>query len=76
MNPNVQYRIQNSQPPVPTLSENNHAKVPQTYFLKTILILSSHRRVYPPSRLFFSGFPTKTLYAFLSSPTRAVVQSV
>ena len=37
----------------------------------SILILSTHLCLGLPSGLFPSGFPTKTLYAPLSSPTRA-----
>ena len=38
---------------------------------RSILILSTHLRLGLPNGLFPSGFPTKTLYATLSSPIRA-----
>ena len=38
---------------------------------RSILIVSTHLRLGLPSGLFPSGFPTKTLHAPLSSPTRA-----
>ena len=42
---------------------------------RSILILSYHMRLGFPSGLFPSGFPTKTLYTPLLSPTRATCPS-
>jgi hypothetical protein len=44
---------------------------PKPVSLRSILIPSSHLRLGLPSGLFPSGFPTKTVYRFLSSPMRA-----
>ena len=44
---------------------------PNPTFWKSILILSTHLRLGLPSGLLPSGFPSKTLYTPLSSPTRA-----
>ena len=45
---------------------------PHPTFSRSILILSTHLRLGLPSGLFPSGFPTKILYAPLSSPIRAI----
>ena len=44
---------------------------PHTTSWRSILILSTHLHLGLPSGLFPSGFPTKTLYALLSSAIRA-----
>ena len=44
---------------------------PQPTSCRSILILPTHLRLGLPSGLFHSGFPTRTLYAPLSSPIRA-----
>jgi hypothetical protein len=52
-----------------TVESNPHT--PNPISLRYILIPSSHLRLGLPSGLVPSGFPTKTLYTFLSSPMRA-----
>jgi hypothetical protein len=44
---------------------------PNPVSLRSIMTPSTHLRLGLPSGLFPSGFPTKTLYNFLSSPMRA-----
>jgi hypothetical protein len=69
--PKVHHRIHKCPPYVPILSHLNPIHNPTSYFLKTILILSSHLHLGLPSGLFPSGFPTQTLYTTLPSPNRA-----
>ena len=66
-NPKVHYRIDKRPPPAPILGQTN----PHPTSWRSILTLSTHLRLGLPSGLFPSGFPTKTLYAPLSSPIRA-----
>ena len=67
-NPKVHYRTHKRPPPVPILGQPNPVHIPTSH--RSILI-STHLRLGLPSGLFPSGFPTKTLYAPLSSPIRA-----
>jgi len=67
-NPKVHYRIHKCPPPVPTLSQINLAHAPHPTSWRSILILSSHLCLGILSGLFPSGFPIKTLYAYLLSP--------
>ena len=70
-NPKVHYRTHKRPPPVPILGQTNPVHIPHPTSWRYILILSTHLRLGLPSGLFPSGFPTKTLYAPLSSPIRA-----
>ena len=72
-NPKVHHRIHKRPPPVPILRQIDPLHASQLTSRWSILILSSHLRLGLPSGLLPSGFPTKTLYAPLSSPTRAVL---
>jgi hypothetical protein len=55
----------------PILSQLDPLYTLQPISLKSILIPSSHLRLGLPNSLFPSGFPTRTLYTFLSPPMRA-----
>jgi hypothetical protein len=57
-NPKVHYRVHKSPPLVPILSQIDSVyTIP--FYLRSILILSTHLRLPLPSGLFPSGFPTK-----------------
>ena len=49
---------------------------PHSTSWSSILILSSHLRLGLPSDLFYSGFPTRTLYTPLLSPIRATCSAL
>jgi hypothetical protein len=51
--------------------EPNQSSPSHPISLRSILILSTHRRLYLPSGLFPSGFLTNILYAFLFASIRA-----
>ena len=57
-NPKVLYHIHKCPPPAPILSQIIPCYPPNPQFLKTIVILSSHLSLSPPSGLFPLGFPT------------------
>jgi len=72
-NPKVHYRIHNSPPPVPILSQSNPFQASPSHPTAciSILILFSHLRLGLPSCLFPSDLPKRPLYAPLLSPVRA-----
>ena len=69
MNPEINYHPYISSPLVPIFSKIYPGTQPT--YLKSILILFSHLRLDLSNGLFPSGFPTKTLYAFLDCSIRA-----
>jgi len=70
-NPKVHYRTHKRPPSVSILGQPNPVHIPTSHLWRSIPILSTHLRLGLPSGLFSSGFPTKTLYAPLSSSIHA-----
>jgi hypothetical protein len=66
-NPKVHYRGHKS----PQRAAVHTAHTFPLFPLRSVLILSTHLRLYLPNVLFPFGFPTKVLYAILISPMRA-----
>ena len=66
-NPEAQCRIHKDSPIIPILNRINPISRIDTYFLRPILILSSHLRLGLPKGLFPVGLPVKILKAFLTS---------
>jgi hypothetical protein len=70
-NQNAHRRVHNSPPPVPILRQVHPVHTLPAILLEVHFGPSCHLRLDLPSGIFTSGFPTKTLYTFTSSPMRA-----
>jgi len=70
-NPKVHYRIQNSPPRVPNLSQKSPVHVSHPTFWRRVLILSSHLPLCLLSGLLLSRFPNKIFYATIFPTVRA-----
>ena len=70
-NPKVHYRTHKRPPPIPILCQPNPIHISTSHLLEIHPNIIHPSTPSLPSGLFPSGFPTKTLYAPLSSPIRA-----
>jgi hypothetical protein len=66
----VHYRVHNSSPPVPILSQTNPVHNSRHISKRSIVMLFIHLRLGLPSGLFPFGFPTNNLHTFLFTPIR------
>ena len=70
-NPKVHYRTHKRPSPVSILGQPNPVHIPTSHLLEIQLIIIHPSTPRSPQWSLPSGFPTKTLYAPLSSPIRA-----
>ena len=74
-NPKVHFRTHKRPPPVPILGQPNPVHIPTSYLLEIHPKIIHPSTPRSPQWSLNSGFPTKTLYAPLSSPIRATCPS-